>query len=130
MKIDFRKLSPIYINTLNIFRPLKTWWHCRMSMPFPHIKISLNIKNFNYLYKHFYTWYWWEHASLWNFWKKIIIILIDDVFWKSTYGIVEYQQSPFILIRIFNCNLIIKFVSHSKDQTDIYWEKMIKKTIR
>lgn len=127
MKIDFRKLSPIYINTLNIFRPLKTWWHCRTSFAFPHIHILFKIKDFNYLYKHFYTWYWWDHASLWNFWKKPIIILIDDVFWKSTYGIVEYQQSPFILIRIFNCNLIIKFDGHSNNRTDIYWEKMIKK---
>ena len=129
MKIDIRKISPIYINTLNIFRPLKTWWKCKASTVFPTIKISFKIKKFNYLYEHFYTWYWWEHAYLWNFWKKPIIILIDDVFWKSTYGIVEYQQSPFILIRIFNFNLIIKFVSSPHIQNDIYWERMIRKSI-
>lgn len=127
MKINFRKLCPIYISTLNIFRPLHTWWHNRMSYSPPHIKVSFSKTDFNYLYNNFYTWYWWETAFIWDFFKKSVIILIDDVFWKSTYGIVQYQQSPFILVRIFNYNMIIRFVAPNNMSNTEYWEKMIRK---
>ena len=37
----FRKYCPIYINTLNIFRPLRTWWKHRNIAQIPHIKFLL-----------------------------------------------------------------------------------------
>lgn len=126
----FKRYFPIYINTLNIFRPLKTWsynmyhhWYTK-SHKFPYIEIKINKRPFDWLCENFYTWYWWDHPTIWNFKKKWIIILIDDVQYKWKFGIREMESIPFILIRIFGYNLIVKFKDPENKNNYKYWESL------
>lgn len=118
-----RKL-PIYINTLNIFRVYKTWYVNRNKFKRPKIRIQTFKSDFWYLTKRLYTWYWWDHSEMYNFEHKKILILIDDVFYKYVYGIKMMEQVPFILIRIFNYNIIFKFKSPDLRDDYQYWETM------
>lgn len=128
--MNLKKLCPIYINTINIFRPLKTWlynillhWY-NIPHKFPSIKFKFYHCSFEELTKKFYTWYWWDHPYIWNFKKKWIIILIDDVQYKYTYRIKQLESVPFILIRICEYNLLIKFNAPKEYGNYEYWEKM------
>lgn len=120
----FRKYFPIYINTLNIFRPLKTWWYNRNIASFPKLEYSFKRRTFDWLIENFYTWYWWDHPYIFNFKKKWIIIIIDDVQYKWKMGIRELESIPFILIRIFGYNLLLKFVAPNCESNYTYWEKL------
>ena len=117
----FKKYFPIYINTLNIFTPFKTWFKHKDILKFPKIKFNFYKCPFKDFTNKFYTWYWWDHPYIWNFKKKWIIILIDDVQYKNTYGMQELESVPFIIIRIFNLNLIWKFKSPTGNDYE-YWE--------
>lgn len=125
----FKKYCPVYINTLNIFRPLKTWFYnltnhwYSVSHKFPHIKVQFKKRDFKWLVENFYTWYWWDHPHIWNFEKKWIIILIDDVQYKSTYGIRQLESVPFILVRMFGWNFIMKFNAPKNEDNYQYWEQ-------
>lgn len=123
----FRRISPIYINTLNVFQPLKTWWANHSTHKFPTISISVMWKPFNYVKDSLYTWYWWEHISKWNLNKKLLIVLIDDVQYKYTYGIRQLESIPFIFIKIFNFNLIIQFDAPKYENNYEYYESMATK---
>lgn len=120
----FRKYCPIYINTLNIFRPLRTWWKNRNIAQIPHIKFLLKRRPFDWLQENFYTWYWWDHITIWNFPHKWIIILIDDVQYKYRFGLREMESIPFILIRMFGWNFIMKFSSPKSEDNYQYWERL------
>lgn len=125
-----KKYFPIYINTLNIFKPLKTWlyniflhWY-NISHKFPSIKFNFYHCSFEELTKKFYTWYWWDHPTIWNFPKKWLIIIIDDVQYKYTYGIRQLESVPFIFIRIFGYNLLITFNAPKYENDYEYWEHL------
>ena len=118
------KNFPIYINTLNIFRTIKTWWKHRKNYKFPKIDISCIKADFNTFKENFYTWYWWDHPYEWNFEKKKIIILIDDVQYTSRYGIDERESVPFRVGRFFNRNLLITFNSPDNRSNYEYWESL------
>ena len=120
----FRKYCPIYINTLNIFRPLRTWWKNRNIAQIPHIKFLLKRRPFDWLQENFYTWYRWDHITMWNCPHKWIIILIDDVQYKYRFGLREMEASPCILIRIFSWNFIMKFTSTKSEDNYQYWERL------
>lgn len=120
-------ILPIYINTLNIFRPLKTWWYNRNIASFPKLIFSFKRRPFDWLIENFYTWYWWDHPHIFNFKKKWIIIIIDDVRYKYKMGIRELESIPFILIRIFGYNLLIKFTAPKCESNYTYWEKLKQK---
>lgn len=120
----FKKYFPIYINTLNIFRPLKTWWRNKNSVRIPSINIKFNKKSFNWVVETFYTWYWWDHPTMWNFPKKWLIIIIDDVQYKYTYGIRQLESVPFVYIKILKYNLLITFNSPKYENIYEYWERL------
>lgn len=117
---------PIYINTLNIFRPLKTWWKNRDHARMPSIEFTHAICSFKCLENYIYTWYWWEHPDIWNFKNKWLLIIIDDVQYKTKYGIRELESVPFIIIRIFGLNLVWKFNAPQYENNYGYWENLTK----
>lgn len=123
MKDIFRKYFPIYINTFNILRPFKTWFH--NVIHYYHLsdhKLKFNTcckkQDFEWLKENFYTWYWWDHPHIWNFEKKWIIIIFEDVQYKWKFGIRQLETCPFVLIRIGNWNLIITL----NEKNYHYWE--------
>ena len=61
---------------------------------------------------------------MWNFPHKWIIILIDDVQYKYRFGLREMESIPFILIRIFGWNFIMKFSSPKDEDNYQYWERL------
>jgi len=125
---SLRHLCPIYINTLNIFRPFKTWFsnvlNCWSIAPH-RLKIGgfLKRKDFDWLEKNFYTWYWWDHPHIWNFKKKWIVIIFEDVQYKYKMGIREMETCPFILIRMFGWNLLLTL----NDRDYQFWESQYTK---
>lgn len=127
IKWDLCKISPIYINTLNIFRPLKTWFKNKIKnhkLKFPNINIKCKLSNFDWIRENIYTWYWWEHEDIWDFKHKLILIIIDDVQYKYTYGIKMLESIPFIIIKIFNFNMIIKFKAPKYFDDYQYYESL------
>jgi hypothetical protein len=124
----FNKYFPIYINTLNIFKPLKTWLYNIYLDIIPHnflnIKFEFYKGSFDIIKEKFYTWYWWDHPYIWNFNKKWIIILIDDVQYKYTYGMRQLESVPFIYIKLFKYNLLITFNAPKYFNNYEYWEKL------
>lgn len=126
----FKKYFPIYINTINIFRPLRTWFYnivhhwYSISHSFPKIKVQFNKRSFNWVVENFYTWYWWDHPTMWNFPKKWLIIIIDDVQYKHTYGIRQLESVPFVYIKIFKYNLLITFNAPKYENDYEYWERL------
>lgn len=120
----FRKYCPIYINSLNIFRPLKTWWKNRDIARIPHIEFSLKRRPFDWVQENFYTWYWWDHITMWDFPHKWIIVLIDDVQYKYKFGLREMESIPFILIRMFGWNFMMKFSAPKNENNYQYWERL------
>lgn len=123
----FKKIFPIYINTLNIFRPFKTWWKNGCKSGWLKPKIVFNNQGFEWAINNFYTWYWWDHPFIWNFHKKWLIVLIDDVQYKHTFGIKELESVPFIYIKIFCWNLLISFNAPAYYNKYYYWETIDKK---
>ena len=121
----FRKYFPIYINTLNIFRPFKTWLKNVDNAKFPSIEFTFHFGCFEWLKNNIYTWYWWDHPYIWNFKNKWILILIDDVQYKYTWGFKELESVPFIIIRIFGFNFIWELTSSDNKNIYEYWEKII-----
>lgn len=121
----FKKYFPIYINTLNIFKPFKTWFKHKDILKFPKIKFNFYKCPFKDFTNKFYTWYWWDHQYIWNFEKKWLIILIDDVQYKLKYGIIELESVPFIFIKIFNLHFLITLNSPN-DNNYQYWESFKK----
>ena len=119
-----KKYFPFYINTLNIFRPLKTWWQNRNIAQIPKIKVLFNSESFKWVTENFYTWYWWDHPTIWNFSKKWLIVIIDDVQYKYTYRIRQLESIPFIFIRIFGYNLLITFNNPKYENNYEYWERL------
>ena len=117
---------PIYINTLNIFRPLKTWWKNRDHTLMPSVEFTYAICSFKCLEDYIYTWYWWDHPYIWNFKNKWILILIDDVQYKSKFGMKELESVPFIIIRIFGLNLVWQFNAPQYENNYEYWERLTK----
>ena len=115
---------PIYINTLNVFRVYKTWYANRNNFKCPKIHIQTFKSDFQHLIRKLYTWYWWEHNEMYDFEHKKILVLIDDVFYKYVYSIKMMEQVTFILIRIFNYNIIIKLKSPDLRDNYQYWEAM------
>lgn len=120
----FRQYFPVYINTINIFRPIKTWWKNRQTVKFPHIEFNIKKRTFDWVEENLYTWYWWDHITMWNFPNKWIIVLIDDVQYKYKFGLRELESVPFVLVRIFNWNFIIKLSAPNKSNDYIYYEQM------
>jgi len=123
MNISFKKHCPIYVNTLNVFRPLKTWLKNR-NVNFPkiscqYVKIS-TIRDFE---KVIYSWYLWDHSYEWEFDKKWLVILIDDVQYKYKFGRKELESVPFILIKFLKHCLVFKFNDPDGDNYR-YWESM------
>lgn len=128
-----KKYCPIYINTLNIFRPLETWlyniWHHKHDTSLKPLKINIQFKKrpFEWLMENFYTWYWWDHPHIWDFWRKWVIVIFSDVQYKYTYGLRELESVPFILVRIFGYNLLITFDAPKGEDKYKYWEKLKQK---
>lgn len=125
-----KKHSPIYINTLNIFRPFKTWlknmfsnWTDIVHRPLD-IQIYHNKESFDYVIHNFYTWYWWDHPWVYDFAHKRIIVIIDDVQYKYTFGLRELESVPFIFIRMFGHNLFIEFNAPRGFDNYEYWENL------
>ena len=114
----FRQYFPVYINTINI------WWKNRQTVKFPHIKFNIKKRTFDWVEENLYTWYWWDHITMWNFPKKWIIVLIDDVQYKYKFGLRELESVPFVLVRIFDWNFIIKLSAPNKSNDYIYYEQM------
>jgi hypothetical protein len=78
------------MNTLNIFKPLKTIWKCRKILDErPKVKIKTGTI---YDYAPIYTPYYWDG----DFYKRNFIFhgLIEDITWKTTYGIVQFEKPP------------------------------------
>lgn len=124
MKLSFKKIFPIYVNTLSMLRPWRTWWLNRNTHHIPRLSMSLVKRTFDWIEENVYTWYWWDHLQEWRLDKKLILILIDDVQYKWTFDIRQLESMPFILIRIFNWNLIVKLEA-PKGQNDFeYYESM------
>jgi len=120
-----RKHIPIYINTFNIFKPLRTWLKNVDNAKFPSIEFTWKICSYKCLENHIYTWYWWDHPHIWNFKNKWILIIIDDVQYKYTFGLRELESVPFIIIRIFGLNMVWQFNAPDNESNYAYWEKMI-----
>ena len=121
---NFKIICPIYINTFNIFRPLRTWYHNRNKARFPKIKFHCGIRSFECLENYIYTWYWWEHKYIWNFRNKWLLILIDDVQYKYTYGIRQLESIPFIIIKIFDFIFLWKFEAPNNENNYEYYERL------
>lgn len=121
---NLKKKFPIYINTLNIFRPLRTWYHNKNIARFPNIDFTYDICSFQCLEDYIYTWYWWDHRWMFDFPNKWLFILIDDVQYKYTYGIRQLESVPFIIIRIFNLTLVWKFIAPKHENNYEYWERL------
>lgn len=133
LKKILRHYCPVYINTLNIFRPFRTLmknikqvYHIGI----PHISLKFYNRSYRWLEENFYTWYFWDHPSIWKFEHKILLIIIDDVMYKTTFKFNEFQQSPFILIRFFNYNLIIKINAPTGSNNYNFWESLKYKYIK
>ena len=120
-----RKYIPIYINTFNIFKPLRTWLKNVDNAKFPSIEFTWAICSYKCLENYIYTWYWWDHPHIWNFENKWILIIIDDVQYKYTFGLRELESVPFIIIRIFGLNMVWQFNDPNDESNYEYWEKMI-----
>lgn len=127
LKRILRHYCPVYINTLNIFKPFRTLmknikqvYHIGI----PHISLKFYNRSYRWLEENFYTWYFWDHPTIWNFKSKILLIIIDDVMYKTTFGLHEFQQSPFILIRFFNYNFIFQIKSPKGIDNYRFWENL------
>ena len=90
----------------------------------PRLSFKFYNRQYKWLEENFYTWYFWDHPSIWNFKSKILLILIDDVMYKTTFGLHEFQQSPFILIRFFNYNFIFQIKSPKGMDNYTFWESL------
>lgn len=125
IKKTLRKYCPIYINTLNIFRPFKTLVrNIKYLKGIPRLSFKFYNRQYKWLEENFYTWYFWDHPSIWNFKRKILLILIDDVMYKTTFGLHEFQTTPFILIRFFNYNFIFQIKSPKGMDNYTFWESL------
>lgn len=124
MKLSLKKILPIYVNTLNVFTAWRTWWLNRHTHRIPRLDISLVKRPFDWIEENVYTWYWWDHLQEWRLDKKLILILIDDVQYKWTFDIRQLESMPFILIRIFNWNLIVKLEAPKRQNDFDYYESM------
>lgn len=113
-------MSRIYINTLNIFKPWRTYWANRKHVQMPSITCRFFKSTFEELKQQHYTWFWWDN----DFSKTKLLVLIDDVFVKSKFGIIELEQVPFILVRIFNWNFLMKLKTPGCMNRYEYWENM------
>lgn len=123
-----KKSFPIYINTLNIFRPWRTWFYNVFIRgkyySTPVMKFETFKSSFTDLESKLYTWYWWEHVHRWDFKNKKVLVIIDDVFTKYKFSIHELEQVPFILIRIGQRNFIMKLKAPKWIDANFYWESM------
>ena len=111
--------SPIFINTLNIFKPLRTWWKARKYFRFPSIKFRYGNAG--------------EVAS--SIWHssmncaKWFDLEFCDVFWKWKYDDSVFEAEPCISLILFNkWHLLWTFecpkVSYNKSNY-MYWEALL-----
>lgn len=107
--------SPIYINTLNILRPFKTLWNARKILStWPKLNVKYGCLNNNIapIYsEYYYDGYFGEK-------NKILHVLIEDVMWKTKFGLIEYEEPPRWHIVLFNkiyCTLSLNFKDNYRE---------------
>ena len=112
-----RWYSPIYINTLNIFRPFKTLWKGRKIISKenrPHFKLTYGcITNDN---SPIYSEYYWDGYFAKN--NKLFHCLITDIMWKTKFNIVEYEEPPryhFVIFGKYYLTISIEFKDNYKE---------------
>lgn len=111
--------SPIFINTLNIFKPLRTWWKARKYFRFPSIK-------FRYGKAGEVASSIWHSSMNCAEWFELKFC---DVFWKRKYDNIVFEGEPCVNLILFNkWHLLWTFecpkVSYNESNY-MYWEAML-----
>lgn len=111
--------SPIFINTLNVFKPIRTWWKARKYFRFPSIKFRYGKAG------EVATSIW--HGS--NNRAKWFDLNFCDVFWKMKFDNSVFEAEPCInlilfgkwqFLWIFGCPK----VSYNENNY-MYWEALL-----
>lgn len=111
--------SPIFINTLNIFAPIRTWWKGRKYFRFPSIKFRYGKAG------EVATSIW--HSSMNR--AKWFDLAFCDVFWKWKFDDSVFEAEPCINLILFNRWQFLWIfecpkVSYNKSNYH-YWESVI-----
>lgn len=111
-----RWYSPIYLNTLNFLKPLKTLWLGRKILEKkPNIKIHIGKIQMG-TSAPIYSDYYWDG----NFYERNFIFhgLIQDVMWKTKYGMLEFEEPPrwhFIFFRKWYITFSLEFENNYRE---------------
>lgn len=111
--------SPIFINTLNIFAPLQTWWKARKYFRFPSIKFRYGKAG------EVATSIW--HGS--NNCANIFDLKFCDVFWKWKFDDSVFEAEPCINLILFNRWQFLWIFGCPKvsynENNYMYWESLL-----
>ena len=112
--------SPIFVNTLNVFKPLRSWWSARKYFRFPSIKFMYG-KIDDCLSGSIF------HSS--NNCAKWFDLRFCDVFWKWKYDDVRFEGEPCIKLDLFNKWKFLWIfecpnVSYNRNNY-MYWESLL-----
>lgn len=113
-------MKHIHINTLNLLKPWRTYRANKHLVKKPSISCKFFKSSFEELKRHHYTWFWWDN----DYTDTKLLVLIDDVFTKTKFGMIELEQVPFILIRLFKWNFLLKLEAPKNQDNYEYWENM------
>ena len=107
--------SPIYINTLNIFKPFETLKKAKDILTNSKYKVKIKKGKVGDTAP-IYTSYYWDG----DFWKKnwLFHCLIEDVMWKSKYGMIEFEEPPrwhFVFFKKWYLTISLEFDNNYRE---------------